>query len=285
MESATAPAQTQLPRAALTARPALPIAALAILLIAVVGAIYGLRTLPRAAHSGVRAARTSSAPATSALRSAVADAVASWVAEALPRSARIAAPADLARLLRAHGFSAVTDLPAVGAVPASVQWIVAPPAKRSHALPVAQVGSGDGALEVWQSAPRSSPAALQAVLKQDAAARVTAGAALADNPRLRTDPAVKGTVRTGRLDLRATTLLALLADATPVRLSQIVAVPAETALGRPARTIRIAVSDPAALRRTLAALPTSYRPAAVTSGGGLTTLRWNVAVDPAPPVS
>jgi hypothetical protein len=85
----------------------------------------------------------------------------------------------------------------------------------------------------------------------------------------------------GQLDMRAATLLALLAARTPVRIDTIMIRPSEAAAGRPARSITISVTDPAARTATTRMLAGDYVPAQVTAvAGGATRLDWHVGLAP-----
>ena len=80
--------------------------------------------------------------------------------------------------------------------------------------------------------------------------------------------------------MRAATLLALLAARTPVRVDTILIRPSEQAAERPARSITVSVTDPAALTATTRMLTGDYIPALVTAAAGGTRLDWPVGLTP-----
>ena len=127
------------------------------------------------------------------------------------------------------------------------------------ARPLAVFGSGPAAVQVSQVL---SLEAAQAVTV-DAAARATAGRALARNPHLTASDAIRRTLTDGRLDLRAATVLAVLAASTTV---DVVALPqdgAETQAGAPVRQLRLRVPG-SLLTSTTAATPPAMRPRSAT---------------------
>lgn len=206
----------------------------------------------------------------------------SWLVSAVPHDATVAGPNAVANGLRRAGFTRITTIPAHGTVSINgVRWLVLTGGESlDRCVPVADFGGGITAC--WLP-PGGVSAAREE--RQDAAARVTAGAALARNPGVSLDATTRAAVRAGRLDLRAATVLALLANATSVRVLALAADPVETAVGRPVRALAVAVGSQSALRQVLAGLPASYQPSRVTSQATATALRWNVAVNPNPPVS
>jgi hypothetical protein len=84
----------------------------------------------------------------------------------------------------------------------------------------------------------------------------------------------------GELDLRAATVLALLAAKTDVHLAKIVIDRSEAAAGRPARTLTLTLRDADALAATLHTLPAAYAPAGVRTAGATTRLDWSVGLAP-----
>jgi threonine dehydrogenase-like Zn-dependent dehydrogenase len=85
-------------------------------------------------------------------------------------------------------------------------------------------------------------------------------------------------LRDGDLDLRAATVLAVLAGKSPITLVDIVAVRAETAAGLPARTIVLRVRKHAVLH-VLDSLPGAYRPASNRPvGGHAVRLNWRISL-------
>jgi len=68
----------------------------------------------------------------------------------------------------------------------------------------------------------------------------------------------------GRLDLRAASVLVQLAQDTTVYLLDAVVHPAEAAAGGATRTFTVTVDDPVVADSALAVLPKSFRPATIT---------------------
>ena len=125
--------------------------------------------------------------------------------------------------------------------------------------PLAVFGSGSSAVRVSQVL---SLDAAQSVAV-DAAARASAGRALARNPNLTASDAIRRTLTDGRLDLRAATELAVLAASATV---DVVGLPqdiAETQAGAPVRQVRVRVSA-GLLASSTAAMPPAMRPHSVT---------------------
>jgi len=163
---------------------------------------------------------------------------------------------------------------------AAVAGSLAAAVRRRASLPVAVFGSGPARVEVRMVVP-GTQAALSARIARDMRERALAAAALLHNPRVTATAAAGTAVHRGQLDMRAATLLALLAARTPVRIDTITIRPPEAAAGRPARSITLSVTDPAALTATTRMLTGDYVPARMTAvAGGATRLDWRVGLAP-----
>ena len=216
-----------------------------------------------------------------------------WIARELPRTAGILAVGELKSGLAAAGFGKVVD-PA-GVTPGQVQYVVSTAALRdaangnaviaqllAYSAPIAAFGSGPDQIVVREATtvPQSTRDAHHAAGVQQ---RTASERQLLANPRLHLDADATGVLNAGGLDMRAAAVLALLAEATPLRV-QVLVDPAERAAGMPARRIVITSSAPDTVHGVLAALPASYRLAAddrLTNGAE--RLTWPIDPDPAIP--
>jgi hypothetical protein len=126
----------------------------------------------------------------------------------------------------------------------------------------------------------ASESSLDEYLAYDLRDRAAAGNAIMRNPRIGLDAAVRKSLGSGQLDLRAATLLALLAAKTDVHIAAIVTDRSEAAAGRPARRLTLTLRDPDALIETLHELPAAYAPSGVRRAGAVTRLEWSVGLAP-----
>lgn len=162
---------------------------------------------------------------------------------------------------------------------AAIAYRLAAVAGRKASLAVAVFGTGAERVEVRMVVP-GAQTALSARLTRDLHERAFAAVALLHNPRITPTASARAALRRGQLDMRAATLLALLAARTPVHLDTIMIRPPEAAAGRPARSISISVTDPATLTTTTRMLTGDYIPAFVTPTGSSTQLDWPVGLAP-----
>ncbi len=126
----------------------------------------------------------------------------------------------------------------------------------------------------------TSVSSLDEHLASDASDRAAAGSAIMHNPRVTLGAGLRRPLGRGELDLRAATVLALLATKTDVHIAKIVIDRPEAAAGRPARTLILTLRDADALASTLRTLPAQYAPARVTKAGATTRLDWSVGLAP-----
>jgi hypothetical protein len=165
---------------------------------------------------------------------------------------------------------------------AAIAGSLAAEVEQKASLPVAVFGAKTERVEVRMVVP-GAQAALSARLARDVHERAFAAATLLRNPAVTATASARAALGRGQLDLRAAPLLALLAARTPVRVDTITIRPPEAAAGRPARSITISVTDPAALTATTRTLTGDYIPELVTAaGGGATRLDWAVGLAPNP---
>jgi len=168
-----------------------------------------------------------------------------------------------------------------------VDSAILPPLEQAlrSSIAVAIFGSGSHRVEVRQILPRGIDG-VDVRRSADAQARRRAEAALLHNRRVLVDLAAVGVLEAGGLDLRAATVLALMADRELLRVDAIDSDPAETAARLPARTVEITVTQPTLVADTVRGLPTDYRPQLVRTLGPMRSqLVWPIAVAPVLPVT
>lgn len=199
-------------------------------------------------------------------------------------------PAIVTQLGQA-GFTAVSSCRANGSlnndrfvvstpdIRAAIAGRLAAAAGQRASLPVAAFGTGAERVDVRMILP-GAQASLAARLMRDQHERALAAAALLHNPRVTATASARVALRRGQLDMRAATLLALLTARTPVRIDTITSRPPEEAAGRPARSVTLSLTDPAALTATTHMLTGDYAPALVRTASGGTRLDWPVGLAP-----
>jgi hypothetical protein len=142
--------------------------------------------------------------------------------------------------------------------------------------PVAKFGRGADQVVAARLLPDGQTAEAAA----DVTDRRTAGSQLLENPRVHISAAARNAFGSGMVDLRAATLLALMAQNGDVTVRAVERVPAEDAAGLPVRQLVLSFADPSAVADVLARLPASYRPSAVTGSNSSCRLTWPVQVPP-----
>lgn len=216
---------------------------------------------------------------------------AAWMSQELPHTAGVLATDPVKSQLAQAGFGKVVD--AAGLAPGQVQFLVSNAALRANAkrdaviaqllaysAPIAVFGTGADEIVVRQTT--STPDAIRIVHHASGVRqRAAQERQLLENRALRFNADGALILRAGALDLRAASVLALLADATPLQV-QIVVDPAERAAGLPARRLLIQSSAPEKVHAVLAALPASYRLATDQRiANGAERLIWPIDPDPA----
>jgi hypothetical protein len=213
-----------------------------------------------------------------------------WIRGNVPRTASLRADSTVAADLVSAGYSGVRlDVPFGSAGSFLVTTAenrartarnLAHVAARISSLPVATFGSGQQRVDV-SLLVAGSARSLPSRLSRERVERTAADRSLLSNPRLAVPATLRPWLVGGRLDLRAATVIALLAARTDVHVVQISLDPAEAAAARRARTVALAVTDRAALTEVLRALPTSYAPTrASTLPSGVRQLTWPVGLAP-----
>lgn len=222
-----------------------------------------------------------------------------WLSTNLPRSATVIADDAMRAALIAAGFqAAAVTVPGQVAGCAAISFVVVTPALEAAAtsdpvlrgcvqssLPIAVFGRASSAVRVGETVPAGSRA-LAAQRAVDAHDRRLAGTGLALNPAVRSSAAVLTQLRAGALDLRAATVIAVLAGRTGVHITAVTGEAAEVAAGLPARTVTVALTDAAELPGVLAGLSEAFRPTVmVRSGPDSFRLAWPFTTAPTPTVN
>ena len=215
-----------------------------------------------------------------------------WIKANLSRDAPLSAEASVAAALGRDGFSAAHAFPAVGpwyadrflvsspAIRTDVTLGLAASAARISSVPVAVFGPVAGRVEV-RLIVAGSASGLEARMARDVHDRLGAGRALLANPRVTTDPGPHAVLRGGRLDMRAATVLALLATNADIHVTRLALDKPEAAAGRPVRTVTLSLRNTSALAQVLRMLPHAYAPSGVSAPvGGSCELTWSVGLAP-----
>lgn len=227
-----------------------------------------------------------SAPASAAVNLRLAEA---WIRGNVPRAAALRADSVVAAQLISAGYRSAG--PSVS-IDTGGAFLVTTPTDRDHArrnlarvadrvssVPVAAFGAGAQLVEVSLLVDGST-SSLRTRLVQQTAERLAADRALLANPRVTVADAALPWLTDGRLDLRAATVLALMAARTDVHIVRISLDPGEATAERPARKFAASLSDPAVLSNVLRELPSPYAPAQVSAARGVWQLTWPVGLAP-----
>ena len=210
-----------------------------------------------------------------------------WMQSNVAKDATVFAPTALLADLHRSGITQAAAVPGVGREPAA-GFLLSTPSLRSDAtvqravasvvaasLPVAQFGAGASRVEVRQVSP-DGLANLQQRRMQDLGYRKLAGTELLRNPHVQVSADARNQLGRGDLDLRAETLLAVVANSTDVRVVEIVDDPAEEGFGLPARTVVVSVGQLAPLQAAVAGLPGTSKPA-ISAVSGKQQLDWQLS--------
>jgi hypothetical protein len=150
-------------------------------------------------------------------------------------------------------------------------------------LPIAVFGSGPDQVVVRQVSTTSA-AASAARRAADGQTRRTAERQLLINPAVRASGSARAALAAGALDLRAATVLALMANASHVKLLSVNVNVPERAAGLPARSVDVQADAGADMQATVSSLPPLYRPISDTQlPNGTHRMVW--AIDPEPPAA
>ncbi len=204
----------------------------------------------------------------------------SWLKQNVPTGGSVIVDPASASSLTIPNATVVLSTDAESLNPLAGQFVLSTPELRTAAAPaiatatpIARFGSGADEVDVLEVV--SAGAVLQ---KDTAAARESAELQLLHNPKLHLSDSATTVLQDGRLDLRAATMLALIAQYADVTVVAIKSSDAETAAGIPARTIEIHLTDSTALTQTLESMGGNYTPASVASGpNGDRVITWPVS--------
>ena len=214
-----------------------------------------------------------------------------WVGVNLSRSAVVVADPETATQLRAVGFSKSTADNALDGVDRQgVDYLVSVPSTDTASAIRTQLAGSSIPLAVFS--PGAEPVTVAQVFPRGMAdadrrradnirGQAQAGKQLPANPAIRYTANTRAVIASGTVDLRATTVLVVLAQAGTVWIRDITVDPAEARAGQPARTLTITVDNSQQAQTILAGLPVLYRPQTVTPISQATLLTvWTPAIAP-----
>ncbi len=262
----------------------------AAVVVVAVGAAAVLLMHHRLAGTGTGTpARGSNTTAAAPGQPATAAAVLSWVQRNLPPLSGVVAPEGLAKQLEAVGFTHVVSDDRAGIDWSTVQFLIAGTGPRrpalvaaelaGHGAPVAIFGTGSAELSVMQLLAGTGSPAVR--MKMDATVRTRAGEQLLANPAVHPDAAARSLLAAGRLDMRAATILATLAQNSEVAVGGFVQDPAEQRAGLPIRSMTITVPDLDQANQAVFAAMSLFHPSATKpTGADSERLTWSPAVAP-----
>ncbi len=252
----------------------------------VVGAVAFVKS-HHTSHDRAITARPTSAQVAAASR---------WAARELAHRAPILADSKARAVLAAKGFANVVGSATAGGTKGggatlSFDYVLATPALRTAArsdravaralnssVPIAVFGGGKQQVVVRQVRSGSIHRAQSS--RASAAIRRSAGRQLLANPALHAVGAARTVLRSGDLDFRAATVLALMAGSAHVSILSIDVSLPEHAAGLPARSMDVRTDAEAAVEAILAGLPPSYAPSAdIRRPNGADHLVWPIDLD------
>ncbi|MDQ2750989.1 MAG: hypothetical protein M3Y44_15890 [Actinomycetota bacterium] len=223
-------------------------------------------------------------------------AAASWAARELSHDSKIVADPAMHATLAADRFIHVqTPAPSSSGTALAFDYIVSTAALRatakagnpiyralSSSVPIAVFGSGGDQIVVRQVS--TAPSAGIAVRRSIASdSRRTAERQLLTNPAIRADGPARAALRAGQLDLRAATVLALMANSSHVDIVSVNVDEPERAAGLPARSVDVRTDADAGSQVFPSTLPSLYQP--ITDRllpDGTHRLVWAIDPEPAP---
>jgi hypothetical protein len=239
-------------------------------------------------------------PGTSGTSAAVEiNAAAAWAGRELSHDAQIVADPGMTAALTARGFAHIQTVSAGSAgtsrtVALTFDYVASTAALRADAasgnaveralnssLPVAAFGSGARQV-ILQQVSSDATAEIASRRSDDERNRRTAEQQLLANSAIHVSGAARTALQGGALDLRAATVLALMANTSHVDLLSVNVDGPEQAAGLPARSIDVRTDAASAVQAMLSNLPPSYAPSADTRlPNGTDRIVW--PLDPEPP--
>jgi hypothetical protein len=268
--------------------------------VALVSVLIAVNTVALAVHLGHRSTSDNSpAVAAAVAPDPTVTAAAAWVVRELPHDARIIADRRLAAALTRDRFTAIrtpsviNSGPAGGRIALTFDYAVSTAALRATAgpgsgvdrvltssVPIAMFGSGSGVVLVRQ-ASTADAADLAASRAADLQKRRAGERQLLANPAIHAGTAARTALHAGRLDLRAATVLALMANSSHVDLLSVNIDRPEQLVGLPARSIDVRTDAESAVEAMLSNLPPSYRPTSDSRlPGGAHRMVWPIVLEP-----
>jgi hypothetical protein len=258
-----------------------------------IAALVAANAIALVVHANDRSPRAAAARPSVVPPRAVA--AASWASVELSHNAKVLADPALRARLRSDRFTQVTTpADSSSGTALTFDYIVSTPALRAQAstgnpidralrssVPVALFGSGRDQVVVRQ-ASTASAADIAARRVVDGETRRIAERQLLINPAVRARGPAGAALSAGQLDLRAATVLALMANASHIELLTVNVNEPERAAGLPARSIDVRADDGADMQATVNSLPPLYRPISDTQLPN-STHRMVWALDPEPP--
>jgi hypothetical protein len=228
------------------------------------------------------------------------NAAAAWVGRELARDAKIITDPVMRAALTADRFVHIQTSAATPAGRARAQdvptfdYVVSTAALRATArsgdpvdralnssLPIAVFGSGAHQVVVRQVSTMSA-ADIASRRTADRQTRRNAERQLLANPAIQARGAARTALQAGELDLRAATVLALMANSSHVNIVSVNTDEPEQAAGLPARTVDVRTNAAPAVQAMLSNLPSSYQPSTDTPlPNGTHRMVW--PIDPEPP--
>ena len=224
-------------------------------------------------------------------------ATASWAGRALSHDSKIVADPTMRVALTADRFTHVqTPTVSPSGTSLTFDYIVSTAELRamasagnpidralSSSVPIAVFGSGNDQVVVRQVSATSN-ADIAARRSTDRETRLTAERQLLTNPAIRASGAARAALQAGQLDLRAATILALMANSSHLDIISVNLDVPEQAAGLPARSIDVQTDAPADVQAMLSNLPALYRPIADTVlPSGTHRMVWSI--NPEPPTA
>ncbi len=226
-------------------------------------------------------------------------AAASWVGRELSHNSRIVADPAMSAILAANRFThAQTPAASPSGTALTFDYIASTAALRaaasaggpidralSSSLPIALFGSGSDQVVVRQVSSASA-ADIAARRTSDSETRRTAEQQLLNNPAIRAREAARTALQAGQLDLRAATILALMANSSHVDILSVNVDEPERAAGLPARSVDVQTDAAAEVQAMLSNLPPLYQPVADTQlPDGTHRMVWSINPEPPPPLN
>lgn len=230
----------------------------------------------------------SSAPAVSAEQRAE---LIAWVGQNLAHDAVLVGDQETVSQLRAAGFGSAKSYAEISGVPVqTIDYVLDVPATSpastaatqllATSLPIAKFGTGTGAATAREFFPGGTADAIRRE-QSDAQLRRSGGEQLGQNSAIVADAGTAAVLRAGQLDLRAQSVLNLLAVSGTIYLSDATAIAAEQRAGLPVRSVLITTDDLPGAQASLATMTAPYKPdTIVTVSPRKMRLTWQPAIAP-----